>query len=141
MTVTLAFLFVLLAGAVFWLLLRRGFFDRPPRAPTVIASPLEIPPPVRRPGHMLHPGEGGCASARRIETAWFAGETPGALPLDLCDHPEQCRCRWTRVYDRRQTLRRAQPDRRGTPRAGVASDRRQGPDRRQSEGAAEPPAD
>ena len=137
MGVTLAFILLLVGGALFWVLLRRGVFERRPRVPTSAVTPLEILPPVRRPGHMLHPGETGCAAARRIETAWLAGETPGPLPLEQCDHPEECRCRWTRVYDRRQTLRREQPDRRGAPRAGAGPDRRQRPDRR---GQAEPPS-
>lgn len=95
------------------------------------AAPLlEAPPPVRRPGHMIHPGETGCAAARKIETAWLAGETAPNLPLDDCDHPESCKCRWTRVFDRRQTVRRTDSDRREKIRFEEKPDRRSGVDRR-----------
>lgn len=137
MAVSLVFILVLIAGALFWVLYRRGVFERRPLTPTATARPLETLPPVRRPGHMLHPGETGCAAARKIETAWLPGETAGPLPLEDCDHPEECRCRWTRVYDRRQTVRREQPDRRSAPRAGAGQDRRQRTDRRTQ---AEPPS-
>lgn len=127
---------VLVIAAVIGLLLvyrtRRGTTAAPGGRVERPAPPsLPTPEPLRRVGHMIHPGETGCAAAAKIATAWFPGEVPPALPLDSCEHPESCKCRWTRVLDRRQTLRRSGLDRRDKIRFEDKPDRRSSVDRRQ----------
>lgn len=90
--------------------------------------------PPREMGRMLQPGDICCKAARSIATTWYPDHDAPRIPLITCDQPQNCKCLWQRVLDRRTDHRRVAHDRRQSVRFEEKSDRRTGRDRRKDAG-------
>ena len=76
-----------------------------------------------------------CAAAERIRGQKFLAAHAPQLPLGGCTHPNQCRCKYKHMQDRREELRRDADY--GLPgRSYVANERRLRRDRRRSQAKA-----
>ena len=94
----------------------------------------KLPPPPREMGRMLQPGEICCKAARSVSTSWYPDAEAPRIPLITCDQPQNCKCLWQRVLDRRVDHRRVHHDRRTSIRFEDRTDRRTGRDRRKDAG-------
>lgn len=74
-------------------------------------------------GVVIHSADGCCKAAERNGGQKFLAAHAPQLPLGTCDTPQQCRCRYKHLTDRRQESRRDEDN--GIPRqAYYGEDRR-----------------
>src|SRR5690606_13705193 len=79
----------------------------------------------------IRPDKSACYSVSQLKgKTWLCREAP-ILPLDLCDHRLNCKCRYIHLDDRRQELRREADN--GLPEKYVDGDRRAFNDRRKNQ--------
>jgi hypothetical protein len=71
---------------------------------------------------VIHSTEGCCEAAERNGGQKFLAEHAPRLPLGTCDRPQQCKCRYKHLTDRRQDSRRDEDN--GMPRQPFYGDDR-----------------
>ncbi|NKB98570.1 MAG: hypothetical protein GKR90_08780 [Pseudomonadales bacterium] len=82
---------------------------------------------------VIHSAEGCCEAAERNGGQKFLAAHAPQLPLGTCDRPQQCRCRYKHLTDRRQESRRDEDN--GMPgQAYYGDNRRYRRNRRKSHG-------
>jgi hypothetical protein len=117
----LAAAFALAIGGFFWLRTRQR--------PKVGTGRPEQPAAAQFAGVELHCRADACAAAKALRGQRVLAADASALPLPDCD-AARCECRYRKRTDRREDSRRSE-DVGLTPLVFAASDRRDGPDRRQ----------
>ena len=84
----------------------RGSSSGNPTRPRAVSATGKIQPFPYRGVKIYNRNPGCCIASRSIHhITYLASEAP-ALPLEDCDNPSQCKCRYEHLDDRRQEVRR-----------------------------------